>query len=185
MPISIRRRATELATQTLPPTRVWYLGIDPGNGGGLAITDGNSLVTCKIAKTTEVDLWIAIRNFSKYGDVRAVIETQVPRPTRFKDRRTGQWVSSVLKSTCVLYARYYQLRAFLIACAIPFDEATPQKWQKVMMPGGKSVGEKTGPWKNRCKARGQELFPGIQFTLPVADAVLIADYCRRINIAER
>lgn len=59
-----------------------------------------------------------------------------------------------------------------------YVEPTPQTWQKAFGLV-KSKGEKKGPWKNRLKAKAQALFPSDDVTLLTADALLIAEYCRR------
>jgi hypothetical protein len=57
---------------------------------------------------------------------------------------------------------------------IPFEEVSPVKWQKVM--GCLSKGD-----KNVTKAAAQRLFPDIKITHAIADALLIAEYGRRIK----
>jgi hypothetical protein len=111
-------------------------------------------------------------------DLFAVIEQQTPRPTRWFNGKTKTWQSSILRSTCVLYGSYLQLRAFLISADISFQEVTPQKWQKAFGLV-KEKGEEPRAWKNRIKAKAQQLFPSQKVTLAVADALLIAEYNRR------
>ncbi len=60
----------------------------------------------------------------------------------------------------------------LIASRIPFEEVTPQKWQKTL--SCLSRGD-----KNITKAKAQQLFPGLRVTHATADALLIAEYARR------
>ena len=65
----------------------------------------------------------------------------------------------------------------LMALEIPVVKVMPQKWQKTYSLGRSSECGKS-EWKNRLKARAQELFPdlGKKVTLKTCDALLIALY---------
>lgn len=56
-------------------------------------------------------------------------------------------------------------------------EVTPQKWQKALQLGTKGNKSNT-EWKNKLKARAQQLFPNVPMTLAVADALLILEYSK-------
>jgi hypothetical protein len=60
----------------------------------------------------------------------------------------------------------------LTAADVPFDEVLPVKWQTVM-------GCRSGGDKNITKARAQQLFPHVKVTHAIADALLLAEFCRR------
>jgi len=66
------------------------------------------------------------------------------------------------------------LRGLLTAHQIPFEKVTPQKWQKVMCCLSKGD-------KNVTKAAAQRLFPREKITHANADALLLAEYCRRVR----
>jgi crossover junction endodeoxyribonuclease RuvC len=68
----------------------------------------------------------------------------------------------------------------LEAYRLEYEMTTPQKWQK-HMGITKIPGETKTAKKNRHKAMAQELFPEIKVTHAVADALLIAECCRRMN----
>ena len=72
---------------------------------------------------------------------------------------------------------YGLLRMALIASGIPWEEITPNQWQKAL--GCLSRGD-----KNTTKARSQQLFPRIKVTHAVADALLLAEFCRRKKTGE-
>jgi crossover junction endodeoxyribonuclease RuvC len=74
---------------------------------------------------------------------------------------------------------YGGLRMALIAAGIPFEEVTPQAWQKALAIPKRSKTETPVQWKNRLKALAQQLYPDIKVTLKLADALLIATYCQR------
>lgn len=55
----------------------------------------------------------------------------------------------------------------------------PARWQKALSISPRRSGEGRGAWKSRLKDVAQELFPQIRITLATADALLLAEYCRR------
>ena len=70
---------------------------------------------------------------------------------------------------------FRSLKVHLQWAGIPFDEVTPRKWQK-------ALGCASGGDKKVTKARAQELFPTVRMTHAIADAYLIAEYCRRARL---
>ncbi len=141
-----------------------YIGVDPGaNGGLVAISDE---ITATKMPATERDIWDWFSERNNRPSV-AVIEKVHSMPK--------QGVSSTFK----FGMNYGFLRACLIAANIPFEEITPQKWQKGLgiVPASKT--ESKTQWKNRLKQHAQQLFPQIKVTLATADALLIATYCKR------
>lgn len=69
------------------------------------------------------------------------------------------------------------LRMALIASGVIFDEIPPKQWQKFVGVIG-TKGETKTQFKNRLKAKAQQLFPEQRVTLATADALLIAYYCK-------
>jgi crossover junction endodeoxyribonuclease RuvC len=139
---------------------VIFLGIDPGSSGGLAWLGHGQAIACKMPDT-ERDMWELIRGRERYqGKVFAVIEAVHSMPK--------QGVASSFK-----FGRSYGfLRGCLVASGIPFEEVTPQKWQKAL--GCLTKGD-----KNVSKRKAQQLFPSLKITHATADALLIAEYARR------
>lgn len=67
------------------------------------------------------------------------------------------------------------LEAFLIAANIPYTLVTPSKWCGFL--GLRRQKDETNvAWKNRHKAMAQQLFPALDITHAVADALLIAHF---------
>ncbi len=157
------------------------IGIDPGASGGivsLEIHAGWTAVETNPMPDTEGDVWNVINRLTsdgrKYGEVRAVIE-QVqgyiggeghPGATMFK-----------------FGMGYGGLRMALLACGIPFTAVTPAVWQKRLEIPKRGTKESKTEFKNRLKAKAQQLFPrdlkGI--TLKTCDALLLAEYGRRFT----
>jgi hypothetical protein len=69
---------------------------------------------------------------------------------------------------------YERVVMALVCAGIPYEEVTPQRWQK-------ALGCMTGGDKNVSKARAQALFPHLKITHAIADSLLIAEYGRRIS----
>ena len=69
------------------------------------------------------------------------------------------------------------LEMALLCRRIPTMEVTPQKWQKALQLGTKGNKSNT-EWKNKLKARAQQLFPNVPMTLAVADALLLLEYSK-------
>jgi hypothetical protein len=62
---------------------------------------------------------------------------------------------------------------------IPFEEVSPQTWQKQMGIRPRAKTESKNDHKNKLLAAAQRLFPGPRITKATADALLLAEYLRR------
>jgi len=184
-----------------------YLGVDPGKAGGLAalrVTTyqrGAELVGIETAPTvtrmpsTEVDLWHLLAELAALNDPKvvhrlAIIErvggyvTGSGRPIRCKACGTTTWVPGQPGSYMFRFgASYGALRMALVGRGIPFEDVTPRAWQKLLGISPRAKNEPKTRFKNRLKARAQELFPdlGRQITLSTCDALLLAEYAKRIE----
>jgi len=140
-----------------------HIGIDPGKSGGIALLNerGEAEFVAKMPDT-ERDLWDTIASLKNWNDqpAKAIIERVHAMP--------GQGVTSMF----TFGQGYGSIRMALIAAGIPFDEVTPQRWQK-------DTGCLTGGNKNISKAKAQQLFPSVKITHATADALIIAEWGRR------
>jgi len=160
-----------------------YIGIDPGVEGALASisplsTPGAKNVDMIKMPVTEGDKWDWF-TVGRTAAEFAVIEQQVPRPAMVFDPITKKFVPRILKSTCILYGNYMQLKGMLPAARIPFEDCPPKRWQKALKIRLKEKGEDKTSWKNHLKSVAQQLFPNIKVTLWNADALLISEYAKR------
>lgn len=139
-----------------------YIGVDPGGSGAIAVINrGLEYRGC-------------VKNSETESDVAAFVRAQaheVYKPFAYIERvhsMPKQGVASSFK----FGQSYGFLRGCLITCGIPFEEVSPVKWQTAM-------GCRSGGDKNVTKARAQQLFPDVKITHANADALLLAEYCRR------
>ena len=154
--------------------RSLYVGVDPGASGGLVVIGPSGVVAEKMP-ATEADVWgwVSLLHLDGYLDgpppeVYAAVE------------KVGGYVGEAQPGSAAFKfgLSYGGVRMALTAAGVPFDDVTPQTWQKAFgLHRGKA--ESKTAWKNRLKAKAQQLFPGVAVTLATADALLIAEYCRR------
>ena len=143
-----------------------YIGIDPGQSGGISFIPDNDPSKAWAIKMPETlaDLWEVINEWNLRIDdcdfVHACLERVHSMP--------GQGVASSFK----FGQGFGHLEMALTASGIPYTYVTPQKWQK-------ELGCLTKGDKNVSKSRAQQLFPHIKCTHNISDSLLIAEYCRR------
>ncbi len=153
-----------------------YIGIDPGMGGGLAsitLTSGKAKpdVENLAMPHTERDVWNGFRLWEPDLRVRyvyAVIE----------------WINPAIygigkSQQSKLYGNYMQLRMALTAADIPFEDTKPRVWLRALGIPPRKKTENDRQWKNRLRAKAQQLYPKLKITLATADALLIATFCQR------
>ena len=163
-----------------------YVGMDPGASGGIAYIK-NGVAEAGKQAVTDADTWLVVSSIVKantvYGaetlfrhNVFAVIEKVGGYIKGGEDGSGGAQPGS---AAFKFGASYGKLLMALTAAGIPFEEVTPQKWQKGLGVPPRKKDETKTQFKNRLKAKAQQLFPGVKVTLAVADALLLAEFCRR------
>lgn len=162
-----------------------FIGCDPGASGALAAVNESGVPRGWIrGDATDRDILDWLLSFGAgwmdSGTLEgafAVLEEVGPKPRIGGD---GQRVSMGAKSAFTFGGSYRALAMALTAVRVPFERVLPAKWQAAMRC--LSRGD-----KNVTKRRAQELFPGtsIRITHQNADALLLAEYARRIRPADR
>lgn len=156
------------------------IGIDPGINGGIAIiTQAGRLVLAEPMPATQADIWHLINNWLRDN-----------QHTWLDSKACVEWINTAAfgwnkSDTSKLYGSFRELTMILTACEIPFETVNPKVWQVALsiMPRKKNEGD--SKWKNRLRAKAQQLFPGFnkgitkERALKVCDAILIAEHCRR------
>ena len=140
-----------------------FIGIDPGKNGGIAWIDSNGTACAEKIGATPRDTCDVLRVIESFRhSMFAFIENVHAMPK--------QGVSSTFKFGWGAG----MLHGLLTAMEIPFDTVTPSKWQKFL-------GCLTKSDKNVTKRKAQQLFPKLKVIHATADALLIAEYCRRVR----
>lgn len=147
-----------------------YMGIDPGQSGGITtVTDTGTADATKMPQT-EHDINSLIEYINSWDNkLFCIIEAVHSFP--------GQGVASSFK-----FGRGYGfLRGCLVANKIAFKEVPPRVWQKGLgvVPRKKDTESKT-QFKNRLKGMAQQMHPELKITLATADSILIAEYAKLI-----
>lgn len=147
-----------------------FLGIDPGASGGVAcLTADRDVVLAVAMPETDADLLAVLA-----GAVDRVKSPSLCHGTLEKVHSSPQMG---VTSAFTFGMQYGRVRMALAALHIPFDEVAPPRWQRrleCLSGGDKSV----------TKVRAQQLFPGVKVTHYIADALLLAEFCRRTHCSD-
>ena len=145
-----------------------YIGIDPGQKGGLAYLANGQITEYTLMPATVHDTvqWVFDRLHNSDGPVSIVVELAQSMPK--------QGVTSVFN-----YGRHFgQFEAIAATLGIPYHEVRPGVWKKSMGLNSDKVNSIT-----LCR----RLFPGVEL-IPngcrvakdgIAEACLIAEWARR------
>lgn len=147
------------------------LAIDPGASGGFAWhhieSEPQEVVCCMPMPKTEGDV---------VGELTAIIAANQIRVAYVEE--VGGYCGAAMPGSAMFnFGRNFGfILGVLAARGIRVELVKPQKWQKHFSLGTvKESGGKT-PWKNKLKAKAQQLFPHLDVTLKTADALLILEY---------
>lgn len=143
-----------------------YIGIDNGSSGGIATLTDDNIFRVDPMPATDVDV-LTIFEMIAAGDGF--------KPKVFAYLEHAQAFPKMGVTSAFNYGKGYgAMQMALVAARIPFDIIVPRKWQA-------GLGCLTGGDKNVSKRRAEQLFPGIKITHATADALLIAEFCRRVR----
>jgi len=143
------------------------IGIDPGAAGGIAVITKQDSWAIAMPET-DFDMAKEISYLSRHINSFCVLEKVHSMP---RDGNVGAFSFG---------QNFGMVRQALTCNMIPYELVPPQKWQKFFgLPTKKSCGGSITVKKNHHKALAQQLFPRIKVTHKIADALLIAEFCRR------
>ena len=146
----------------------FYIGVDPGNSGAAAMINANHQIidVFKFKDATMRDIFETFVEWATWpeGDMKiyAMIEKVHSMPAQG------------VKSVFTFGENFGALQMALTASGIPYDYVTPQRWQTQL--GCKSKGD-----KNVTKAKAQREWSYKKITHAIADALLIALYCKEMK----
>ena len=137
-----------------------YIGIDPGNSGGICAITQDSAVCYKTQGTPY--------------DIADMLDTMIDR---YKPIAVIEAVHSMpgnsARSMFTFGTNYGIWLGLLAAYHIPYRQVTPSKWIKSFGAMPKARPER----KNHLKHLAQQRNPELKPTLATADAILLAHYC--------
>lgn len=139
-----------------------FVGIDPGVNGGIAILSRRGRV-------------VAARKMPATVDELAAFVSTIPESSRayveFVRSSPQMGVVSAFTFGCGLG----KIEGVFAAFRMPLVGVVPRKWQD-------ALGCRSGGDKNVTKRRAAKLFPRIIMTHAIADALLIAEHGRRLEV---
>jgi Holliday junction resolvasome RuvABC endonuclease subunit len=150
-----------------------YLGIDPGCSSGaigiISCVGGEQIkATIEFSKLTTKEWFTELKDFSQETPCVAVLEKVHGMP--------GMNVTAV----SAFMKNVGHIEMALLALNIPFKEVTPQTWMKYYNLKREKDESKT-EWKRRLREYLQRIMPDFKVTNDIADAMLLANYCMKIN----
>ena len=148
----------------------YYMGIDPGLSGGIGIVteDGKGSMTFSMPKTHEEILWLF-----RYLNTEKLMFAMMEKVN------AGQ---SFGRKACFTFGHNVgYLEMALHAAKIPWDSVASGKWMRKMncLTGGDKV---------VTRQKAQQMFPNAKtigttrLTDKVCEALLIAEYCRKLRL---
>jgi len=154
-----------------------FIGCDPGKGGAIAwIEANNNSPSVDVVNMPETDseLWSLIEDKFNYHDHAHIFSRAIIERVSAGGVRTGEGKARMGATSAFTFGQQVgRLHMALTAAGIPYDVATPRRWQK-------ELGCMSGGDKHVCKRRAEQLFPSVRVTLRNCDSLLIAEYCRRV-----
>jgi crossover junction endodeoxyribonuclease RuvC len=142
-----------------------HIGIDPGKSGAIAaISDDFVAVLPRLGKWSDTDIlaWV----------VDIVAGSKVPPRCVLEHVHSSPQMGVV--SAFTFGREFGRLQAIMASQAIPVALVRPQRWQKEM--GCMTKGD-----KRVTRELAQRMFPAQKVTHYTADALLLAEYCRRFD----
>jgi hypothetical protein len=146
------------------------IGIDPGKSGGIAWKIGNSDLAAVSMPETVHDLCSLLAGITKEGEETHVFLEKVGGYVGGGDGNGGGRANGARMFT--FGQNYGEIMGVCAAYGLPVHLVLPSAWQKALSLGT-STGMSKTEWKNKLKAKAQQLFPATKLTLSTADAALI------------
>lgn len=145
-----------------------FIAIDPGANGGIAWTTPEGERSKPLPKTLgdTNELVFDILKEQGFFDGSAKVACHLEEPPKF--------VKAIPGSAVFVMARNFgNLEGLFTAYRVPLHLTRPQAWQQRVGNLGTKGDSTTTAWKNKLKARAQQLYPEERVTLATADALLI------------
>jgi hypothetical protein len=152
-----------------------WIGCDPGSQGCIvAIFEEQEPKVLRLMKATDLEVFEFLSALSLCYDCQAVLEKVWAMPAKGSD---GEERKMGAQTMFVFGEGYGKLQAFLTASYIPTQFFVPQTWQKYFGIKRQKTESQTDHKRN-LKQAAEKLYPKLKITNDVADAVLIAHFCK-------
>ena len=156
------------------------IGIDPGLSGGIALISEKVIKAIPMPKTERDTFDYIHEEILCYNKWMHYNLDEIPRyPITFVLEKVHTFPGQGISSSGKFMQHYGFLRGLIIAAEQRFIDVSPQKWQRslgILPRKSKTKSEH----KNLLKQLSQQLFPHIGITLAIADALLLAEYGRKL-----
>lgn len=159
---------------------MYFIGIDPGKSGAIAVIDNDGLV-CQTCVFDEREYAKHLRQFTPFFNATGtgvVVQRKTFAVVEHVNAMPGQGVTS-----CFSFGQNLGfILGLLTAFRIPYELVRPQKWKRMFSCTSD---------KNTSVDVAQRLFPDVDLLRTprcskphdgIAEALLMAEYCRRTNI---
>ncbi len=145
------------------------IAIDPGKNGGIAVFDVQRRKVVSLVKMPETPT-----------DILNFLTSYTENSVCYLEKVGG--LPGMGGSAMFNFGKGYgHIEMALLANRIKTITVTPQQWQKILQLGTKG-NKSTTEWKNKLRAKAQQLYPQIdKITLATSDALLILEYARIVE----
>jgi hypothetical protein len=171
-----------------PPKLKYFVGIDPGKNGGIAVVTfsggkrGSPLRTSVDVCLPTPKTYRALLDAVNYGVAERF---RRDGPGFVYLEKVGGYVpgkgGNVGSRMFVFGEEYGKVKMALVASGLGelYKAVRPQTWQAALgLSRPKGAGQISDAlWKRRLKAEAERIFPNARVTLKTADALLLAYYC--------
>jgi len=149
----------------------WYIGVDPGNSGGLALIHSCCAIEYeRMPSIAEMDKFIRNAVIASEGFISCIFEEHKgggPQTNAAAHRSAGRY-QGIFETLCCVHG-------------VKMHMVTPQLWKRI-------IGANKD--KQRSIMLAEQIFPTVNLLFPrctnksdgVAEALLIAEYGRRMNL---
>ncbi len=144
-------------------------GIDPGQAGGIAFVAVNGDCQPEAFKMAETD-----------AEIFELLAEYAPRLRVVYMESVHSFPGQGVSSSFTFGKGYGFLRGVLTALKIPFVDVSPMKWKKALGLTFTAEDSKKDK-KNGSKSLAQQWFPSIKINHSISEALLIAEYGRRVS----
>jgi len=162
--------------------RAYYVGIDPGVSGGIAVLGTSGFVEAIPMPQTRREVWHFLRKHVGPGIVGGGEKVGhycvIEKVGGYMPGSRGNIGSAMFTFGASYGALLMALEIVRLEWGVEFSEVTPAVWQRKMNVEPRRKSETKVQFKKRLRRVAEVLFPKERITDKTADAYLLAEYCR-------